>query len=164
MLLKGSCSCGAVHFQVRTRHPYPYQLCYCSICRKTAGSGGYAINLKADTATLRVQGKKHIRIYRARIRNPEDKRRWLSDAQRNFCGKCGTALWLYDPRWPDLVHPLAGVIDSPLPVPPERTHLMLDFKPTWVPVTAGPKDQKFKRYPKEWMSHWHERLGLEVKL
>ncbi len=43
MLLEGSCHCRAVRFSVRSAHPYPFNLCYCSICRKTAGSGGYAI-------------------------------------------------------------------------------------------------------------------------
>ena len=42
MLLEGSCHCGAVHFRLRSRHPYPFNLCYCSICRKTAGGGGFA--------------------------------------------------------------------------------------------------------------------------
>ena len=45
MLLKGSCHCEAVHFSVESEHPYPFNLCYCSICRKTAGAGGFAINL-----------------------------------------------------------------------------------------------------------------------
>jgi hypothetical protein len=44
MLLEGSCHCGAIRFRVESETPYPYQACYCSICRKTAG-GGYAINL-----------------------------------------------------------------------------------------------------------------------
>ena len=39
-------------------------------------------------------------------------------------GYCGSALWVWDPRWPDLVHPFASVIDTELPVAPERTHLM----------------------------------------
>ena len=39
-LLEGSCRCGAVHFSVQSHTPYPYQLCYCAICRKTAGGGG----------------------------------------------------------------------------------------------------------------------------
>jgi hypothetical protein len=162
MLLKGSCSCGTVRFSVHTRHPYPYQLCYCSICRKTAGSGGYAINLLAEMATLKVRGAKHVRVYRARIRNPEERRAHLSEGRRNFCGRCGSPLWLFDPRWPELVHPFAGAVDTPLPTPPERTHIMLDFKPPWVPVQAGPRDRRHRRYPKEWMSHWHARLGLEV--
>jgi hypothetical protein len=42
MLLEGSCHCGAVNFRVESETPY--QACYCSICRKTAGGGGYSIN------------------------------------------------------------------------------------------------------------------------
>ena len=45
MLFEGSCHCGAVRFRAESPTPYPYQACYCSICRKTAGGGGYAINL-----------------------------------------------------------------------------------------------------------------------
>ena len=43
--LEGSCRCGAVEFSVLSHTPYPYQLCYCSICRQTAGGGGFDINL-----------------------------------------------------------------------------------------------------------------------
>ncbi|NWC98411.1 GFA family protein, partial [Pseudomonas sp. P7779] len=48
MQLEGSCHCGAVSFSLESAHPYPYQRCYCSICRKTQGGGGYAINLGGD--------------------------------------------------------------------------------------------------------------------
>ena len=44
MRLEGSCRCGAISFSVDSHTPYPYQRCYCSICRKSAGGGGYAIN------------------------------------------------------------------------------------------------------------------------
>lgn len=37
MELKGSCHCGSVKFTVQSPHPYPFNLCYCSICRKTTG-------------------------------------------------------------------------------------------------------------------------------
>jgi len=37
MQLEGSCHCGAVSFSLTSAHPYPYQRCYCSICRKTQG-------------------------------------------------------------------------------------------------------------------------------
>ena len=56
MELKGSCRCGAVSFSVQSNTPYPYQLCYCSICRKVGGSG-YAINLMAWNETLKVTGR-----------------------------------------------------------------------------------------------------------
>jgi hypothetical protein len=55
MLLEGSCRCEAVRFRVESSTPYPYQACYCSICRKTAGGGGYAINLGADANTLEIE-------------------------------------------------------------------------------------------------------------
>ena len=48
MKLEGSCHCGAVHFTVESHTPYPFLRCYCSICRKTAGGGGYAINIMGD--------------------------------------------------------------------------------------------------------------------
>ena len=56
MLLEGSCHCGAIHFRVRSAHPYPFNLCYCNICRKTGGGGGYAINLGAEYASWKSRG------------------------------------------------------------------------------------------------------------
>jgi hypothetical protein len=160
MMLEGSCHCGAVRFRVRSRHPYPYQRCYCSICRKTQGGGGYAINLAADAATMKITGRKNVRIYHARVRNPEDRRAEASTAERAFCKTCGSALWLFSPEWPELIHPFASAIDSKLPVPPEHTHLMLDFKASWVELQLGPRDKRFKRYPTESIADWHERLRL----
>ena len=67
MKLKGACHCGKVTFSVSSKHPYPYNLCYCSICRKTAGSGGFVINLNAQYSTLEVTGREHITIYHAKV-------------------------------------------------------------------------------------------------
>jgi hypothetical protein len=163
MLLEGSCSCKAVKFSVHSPHPYPFNLCYCSICRKTAGGGGYAINLSGDSATLQVEGREHVRIYRARIRDEHTGEWQRSDAQRNFCGICSSALWVWDPRWPELVHPFASAVDTPLPLPPERTHLMLAFKAPWVEVRPDPQDKQYPHYPRESIAAWHERLGLVDK-
>jgi hypothetical protein len=161
MLLQGSCHCGSVRFRVRAPHPYPFNLCYCSICRKTAGGGGYAINLGADNDTLRVDGQEFVTGYRPRIPDPKTGRLETSPGERFFCKRCGSALWAWDPRWPDLVHPFASAIDTDLPVPPERTHMMLGSKAPWVEVHPGPKDQTFTDYPRESLAEWHRRLGLE---
>ncbi|HEX2113424.1 MAG TPA: GFA family protein [Alphaproteobacteria bacterium] len=160
MRLDGSCHCGAVRFTLESRHPYPFNLCYCTICRKTAGGGGFAINLGGDARSLKVTGRRKVRVYQAMVRNPEDKRAHRSSARRHFCGACGSALWLWDPTWPELVHPFASAIDTKLPKPPERTHLMLDFKASWVELHSGRRDKRFKRYPEESIAEWHERLGL----
>ncbi|MEP7057378.1 MAG: GFA family protein [Caldimonas sp.] len=108
-------------FSVRSAEPYPFMRCYCSICRKTAGSGGYAINLGADAATLKVlKGKRSLRVYRAIVRDGDGEH--TSSGERHFCSRCGSALWLWDPSWPELVHPHAGAIDTPLPKPPDHVH------------------------------------------
>jgi hypothetical protein len=159
--LEGSCHCGGVRFTVRAPHPRPYMHCYCSICRKTAGGGGYAINLGTDAATLQVQGREHVRVYHARIQNPGDARAEVSPGERHFCGTCGSALWVFDPRWPGLVHPFASAVDTPLPKAPSRTHIMLDFRAPWVPLHLGPGDAQFPRYPEESLAAWHRRQGLE---
>lgn len=157
MKLKGSCHCGSVKFSVVSEHFYPYQLCYCSICRKTQGGGGFAINLAAKAKSLKVTGKKFISVYRARVKNPGE-RSYQSSGERNFCKVCGSGLWLYDPGWPELIHPFASVIDTPLPKAPEHTHLMLEFKAPWVELHKTRKDKSFKRYPKESIAQWHERV------
>ena len=161
MLLEGSCHCRRVRFRLQSKHPYPFNLCYCSICRKTAGGGGYAINLGGDHGTLEVEGRDHLRVYHAVMRDGAGKETGESPAERHFCGHCGSALWLWDPRWPELVHPLASAVDTELPAAPERTHLMLASKPVWIPLEAGPDDRRFDGYPEESIADWHRRLGLE---
>jgi hypothetical protein len=148
MLLKGSCHCKAVSFSVRSATPTPYMHCYCSICRKTAGGGGYAINVMGKAATLKVKGK--TKIYRA----------MRGGGQRHFCPKCGSALWVWDRRWAEWVYPFASAIDTPLPVPQERQHIMLDSKANWVVVPKGKRDKRFRQYPVESIADWHRKRGL----
>ena len=142
MRLDGSCHCRAVRFSLESRHPVPYQLCYCSICRKTQGGGGYAINLAGDATTLEVEGRSHTRRYHATLRAEGEPDRH-SEAERVFCGTCGSALWLFDKQWPELIHPFASAIDTDLPVALEHTHLMLGSKANWVEPVIRRKDQSF---------------------
>lgn len=159
--LKGSCRCGGVTFEVESSAPVPYQLCYCTICRKTAGGGGFAINLSADARTLKVGGEAKPSVYHAEIAD-EDGACERSPAERDFCPRCGTALWLFDPRWPELLHPFASAIDSKLPKPPEKAHLMLRYKADWVEPDVGPGDRTHDLYPEESIEEWHRRHGLWV--
>jgi hypothetical protein len=157
MRIEGSCHCRAVRFTVEAPHPYPYNLCYCSICRKTAGAGGFAINLGALVDTLEVDGWEHIRSYNAILHDHFGQQ---STGQRKFCGICGSPLWIWDPTWPDLVHPHASAIDTPLPIPPERSHQMLGSKANWVVPAVGPNDRVFDEYADETLAEWHARLGV----
>jgi hypothetical protein len=162
MLLEGSCHCGAVRFSVSSHTPVPFMHCYCAVCRKTQGGGGYTINLAGDAETLDVTGRRNMTVYRAREElvdgGAEDD--GLSPLRRHFCKKCGSALYAWDSRWPELVHPFASAIDTPLPKPPEIVHLMLASAPSWVDVPKGKRHTHFDGYPEESIEDWHKTRGL----
>ncbi len=164
MRLKGSCHCGKIKFAVESAEPVPFMRCYCSICRKTAGTGGYAINLGADAPSLKVTGQRFLGIYRARLPNKGRAGTYLSKARRHFCTFCGTALWVWDQTWPELVHPHAGAIDTPLPVPPDNVHCLVGSKASWVSIEGKAGDPRFKGYPKMSLAQWHQSKGLTSSL
>ncbi|MEM7751007.1 MAG: GFA family protein, partial [Pseudomonadota bacterium] len=93
MKLDGSCHCGAVKSSVEAPEPTPYLICYCSICRKTAGSGGFGINLGARTDTLRIEGSESIRRYHPETGTTGNDA--TEQSGRRFCGLCGSPLWNY---------------------------------------------------------------------
>ena len=155
--LKGSCHCGAVRFTVDSHSPYPYMRCYCSICRQIGGGGGFAINIMGVADTLRVEGRGAIRKYNVMtdgVPNP---------MERTFCKTCSSALWGWHPDWPELVHPFASAIDSDLPVPPTRTHIMLHYKAPWVEPDIRPGDKTFPCYPDQSIEDWHRAHALWIE-
>ena len=148
MQLKGSCHCGAVRFSLESETPYPYLHCYCSICRKTAGGGGYAINIMGKADTFSKRGR--TRVYRAT----------RGGGERHFCPRCGSALWVWDKHWPEWIYPFASAIDTPLPRSKERQHILLNSKANWVPVPRGSGEKRFRGYPREAIIDWHRKRGL----
>jgi hypothetical protein len=148
MLLEGSCHCGAVRFSLESETPYPYLHCYCSICRKTAGAGGCAINIMGRAESLKKRGR--TRVYRAS----------RGGGERHFCPRCASVLWVWDRRWPQWIYPFAGAIDTRLPAPRERQHVLLASKANWVPVPKGRYEKRFREYPREAIFDWHRKRGL----
>jgi hypothetical protein len=165
MHLEGSCHCGAVTFALESHTPYPFNRCYCTVCRKTAGGGGCAINIMGEAETLAVDGVDHVTVYQARGEQVDGgaEADGLSHLRRHFCALCGSQLWAYDPRWPQWVYPFASAIDTKLPTPPEHVHLMLGAAAPWVEVASGPGHDHFDGYPDEAIIDWHRKRGLLVK-
>jgi hypothetical protein len=126
MKLEGSCHCQSVKFSLQSKYPYPFNIYYYSICRRAAGSLGYAINLPSDADTSEIQGKQHLSIYQTKLINEKTKEVTESPSQRNLCKVCGSHLWAWDPKWPLPLRPQPGTNDTELPANPEHTHLMLD--------------------------------------
>lgn len=140
MHLEGSCHCRSVRFSVDADAPVPFTRCYCCICRKTAGAGGFAIS--------------------AWLPDKDGRGRHQSSARRYFCARCGSALWLWDPTWPDLVHPHASAIDTPLPAPPAHVHCMVGSKADWVEMEGRAQDPRFDAYPDQSLAEWHRAHGF----
>ena len=151
MKLEGSCHCGKVRFRLESNTPIPYQRCYCTICRKTQGGGGYAVNIMGWTDSLEVEGEENVSVYRALLDGVE------SPVERRFCSRCGSALWVYHDKWPDLIHPFASAIDTDLPSAKETVHMMLEYKASWVDVPEGPGHARFPLYPDKSIEVWHDR-------
>ncbi len=95
---RGSCLCGAVVYEVRG--PLRSVIaCHCHQCRKQTGHFMAATSAPRDRfRLLRDEG---LRWYRSSV-----------EAQRGFCGQCGSVLfWSMDGR-PD-ISIAAGSIDGP---------------------------------------------------
>ena len=73
------------------------------------------------------------------------------------------ALFIADPRWKKWVYPHASAIDTPLPVPVETAHIMLDSKCSWAEAPGGKRNRKFHEYPDQSIEDWHRTRGVFVK-
>lgn len=109
------------------------------------------------------KGKRSIGVYRAEICDDDGENCETSSGERNFCKHCGTALWLFDPRWPELIHPFASAIDTDLPKPKSKVHLMLRYKANWVKPQIGRNDERYELYPKLSLEAWHKKHKAWVK-
>ena len=109
---------------------------------------------------MTCDGRAYVNTYRAELIDKTGNMK-KSTAERNFCKNCGSALWLWDPTWPELIHPFASAIDTELPNAPEKTHLMVAFKASWVQCVVRQEDKSYEYYPEESIEDWHKRLKLE---
>ena len=64
------------------------------------------------------------------------------------------------PSYPALIHPFASAIDTPLPKPPERVRLMLNYAAPWCEIPENGNELLFPEYPEESLEEWHRRHGL----
>ncbi|WBU56389.1 GFA family protein [Paracoccus sediminicola] len=74
--IAGGCLCGAIRFRA-TQFDTP-SLCHCGQCRRWAGHAWAAVG----GTDLKIRGRKHLRWYHS-----------SEDAQRGFCGTCGSSLF-----------------------------------------------------------------------
>ncbi|GAB5588604.1 hypothetical protein Unana1_03504 [Umbelopsis nana] len=161
MELHGSCHCGKASFDVISQTPVPFMRCYCSICRKCQGGGGYVINIMGLYKTLKLHGKKHMKTYQAIIdKTVPVEEQELCGNVRYFCRDCGSHLFAYDKQYTEYVYPYASAIDTPLPEPkPDDIYrIMLNDKSkcNWATTPKPDERRNFLLYPDTSLEDWHK--------
>jgi hypothetical protein len=81
-MLKGSCLCGAVTFQI-AGPVSPIEVCHCVQCRKWTGH--FFANIEVAREILQVYGENHITWHHS-----------SQKVRRGFCATCGSTLF-FDP-------------------------------------------------------------------
>ena len=119
LVLRGSCLCGAVRFEV-TGEPQRFYHCHCSRCRKATGTG-HASNLFLQPGSLRwLDGEALVRCFKV----PEAKR-----FTNCFCSTCGSRV----PRQvkdTDMVIIPAGSLDTEPPIKPQA-RIFWESRASW---------------------------------
>ena len=125
-IIRGSCLCGAVTFEI-TGRPTSLTYCHCSRCRKQAGVFAAVAMVRREDFRL-LTGAEQIRRY-----TPEAPWRHV----RAFCGVCGSPLG--EPSDEHDVFPIAAsALDDDPGVRPVL-HLNVASKPAWYEITDGVK-------------------------
>ncbi|MEG3122755.1 GFA family protein [Sphingomonas sp. GB1N7] len=130
MTITGGCRCGAVRYTAEGQ-PDHNALCLCEQCRRSAGAPmvGWAL-FAADAVTITGTPVSYNSS---------------GDAERQFCGTCGTGLfYLSETVFPGKIDIQTGSFDNPDALAPQAVIQMADA-PRWMAgLEALPK---FERYP-----------------
>lgn len=119
IILKGSCLCSAVKYEV-SGDPQRFYHCHCSRCRKSSGTG-HATNLIVSDASLEVTaGESLLKQYKV----PESKL-----FARQFCSHCGSPVARFVPEMDAVVVP-AGSLDDEIPIKPQA-RIFWDSRAEW---------------------------------
>lgn len=125
-MIRGSCLCGGVRFEV-DRAVGPFELCHCPRCRKVSGSAFLAaLGARVEDFRL-VSGRELIHRYKAPIRERPPAYRVA------FCSRCGSpvpdppagATWFEIP---------VGLLDDDPGIRPDR-HIFVDCKSPWFTIS-----------------------------
>lgn len=79
-MLKGSCLCKAVRFEIKGGFEHAPEACHCSQCRKHSGHVLAAVNVRRSA--LQLEGAEQVRWYQS-----------SEQVRRGFCGVCGSTLF-----------------------------------------------------------------------
>jgi hypothetical protein len=97
-MLKGSCLCGAVQFEI-SGELHPPDACHCRQCRKQ--SGHFWVSTDIERTNIQITGEEHITWYAS-----------SEKVRRGFCSTCGASLF-WDPIAKNKIAVAMGAFDTP---------------------------------------------------
>jgi hypothetical protein len=116
-MLKGSCQCGAVHYEVARLGVVV--MCHCSKCRKANGTA-FATNSPIEASDFRLlKGADAIKEYES-----------SPGVFRVFCGTCASPLYSRRPAHPNMLRLRIGTLDTPIDSKPSM-HIYVGSKAEW---------------------------------
>lgn len=100
-MLKGTCLCGSVSFEVEGTLEHPPEACHCTQCRKQ--SSHFFVSANVRRRALTIHGGDKITWYRS-----------SENVQRGFCSVCGSSLfWNPTIEGYEFIAVAMGAFDSP---------------------------------------------------
>jgi hypothetical protein len=121
-MLKGSCACGRVRYEIRGELLGPITYCHCWRCRKHSGSSfGTTAGVKAAELAV-VSGKELLSSWES-----------SPGVFRYFASCCGSPIYKRSDATPELLGLRLGTLDSD----PERTaqvHFSVTSKAPWLEI------------------------------
>lgn len=123
-MLRGSCLCGTVRYEVREA-PRTMYLCHCGMCRKASGSSFATNMLVARSGFVIVSGRPSLKGYPS---SPGE--------QRHFCGQCGSPIYSQSELRPDVVSVRCGTLDDDPGIEPSE-HIYVGSKAAWFAIPDG---------------------------
>jgi hypothetical protein len=119
-MLKGSCLCGLVTFQI-LEMPVMVANCHCRMCQKQHGAPfATYLSLKKNNLVFK-SGQDNLSCYRS-----------SATIERKFCSNCGSNVeWSGHPDYPDWVSVPATLLDSVFE-PVEVGNYFIESKCSWV--------------------------------
>jgi len=121
-LIRGSCLCGAVAYQVEPVFDEVHH-CHCTHCRKSHGAAHSTYGAARRVGFRFTAGAERVRTYRS---SPA--------ASRTFCGDCGSNLQFFHEAAPDTLWIALGTLDDDPGARPQA-HMFVRSRAPWHDIT-----------------------------
>jgi hypothetical protein len=121
-MLKGSCACGNVRYEIHGELRGPVTYCHCWRCRKHSGSSFGTTAAIATDELVFSEGRELLHYWES-----------SPGVRRYFASCCGSPIYKQDESAPEFVGFRLGTLDTD-PAVAVHVHYMVESKAPWVEI------------------------------